>query len=102
MNFICAGTNSIFCIHVDLIHFPFFEDLAARTVTMLHCRLDLKDLPEVYSRWHDYPLVSISDDQRKPLANANWFATIHHGLAEGVYSFNKIDMLYAFQRRSAP
>src|SRR5438046_3626112 len=76
--------------HVDLIHFPFFEDLAARTVTTLHGRLDLKDLPEVYSRWHDYPLVSISDDQRKPLASANWLATIHHGLAEGVYSFNKM------------
>jgi glycosyltransferase involved in cell wall biosynthesis len=76
--------------HVDLIHFPFFEDLAARTVTTLHGRLDLKDLPEVYSRWHDYPLVSISDDQRKPLASANWLATIHHGVAEGVYSFNKM------------
>jgi glycosyltransferase involved in cell wall biosynthesis len=41
--------------HVDLIHFPFFEDLAARTVTTLHGRLDLKDLPEVYSRWRHYP-----------------------------------------------
>jgi len=46
-------------------------------VTTLHDRLDLKDLPEVYSRWHDYPLVSIPDDQRKPLASANWLATIH-------------------------
>ena len=41
--------------HVDLIHFPFFEDFAARTVTTPHGRLDLKDLPEVYSRWHAYP-----------------------------------------------
>jgi len=55
--------------HVDLIHFPLFEDFAARTVTTLHGRLDLKDLAEVYSRWHDYPLVSISDDQRKPLTS---------------------------------
>jgi hypothetical protein len=69
--------------HVDLIHFPFFEDLAARTVTTLHGRLDLKDLPKVYSRWHNYPLVSISDYQRKPLASADWLATIHHGLAKG-------------------
>src|SRR5438105_7853888 len=90
--------------HVDLIHFPFFEDLAARTVTRLHGRLDLKDLPEVYSRWHDYPLVSISDDQRKPLASANWLATIHHGLAEGVYSFNKMpsDPYLAFLGRISP
>ena len=75
--------------HVDLIHFPLFEDFAARTVTTLHGRLDLKDLPEVYSRWREYPLVSISDDQRKPLANANWLATIHHGLTEGIYSFTR-------------
>jgi glycosyltransferase involved in cell wall biosynthesis len=90
--------------HLDLIHFPFFEDLAARTVTTLHGRLDLKDLPEVYSRWHDYPLVSISDDQRKPLASANWLATVNHGLAEGVYSFNKMpsDPYLAFLGRISP
>ena len=41
--------------HVDLIHFPFFEELAAQTVTTLHGRLDLKDLPEAYARWRDYP-----------------------------------------------
>jgi glycosyltransferase involved in cell wall biosynthesis len=89
--------------HVDLIHFPFFEDCAARTVTTLHGRLDLKDLPEAYSRWHDYPLVSISDDQRKPLAGANWLATVHHGL-EGIYSFNNVpgDSYLAFLGRISP
>jgi glycosyltransferase involved in cell wall biosynthesis len=90
--------------HVDLIHFPFFEDCAARTVTTLHGRLDLKDLPEVYSRWNDYPLVSISDSQRKPLPSANWLATIHHGLAEDLYSFNKTprDPYLAFLGRISP
>src|SRR5678815_2748528 len=63
--------------HTDMVHFPMFEDMAERTVTTLHGRLDLKDLPEVYRRWPQYPLVSISDDQRKPLAFANWLATIH-------------------------
>ena len=48
--------------HVDLIHFPFFEECAARTVTTLHGRLDLKDLAAVYARWPQYPLVSVSDD----------------------------------------
>ena len=90
--------------HVDLIHFPFFEDFAARTVTTLHGRLDLKDLPEVYSRWPDYPLVSISDDQRKPLASANWLATVHHGLAADVCSFDETpDASYlAFLGRISP
>ena len=40
--------------HVDLIHFPFFKDIAQRTVTTLHGRLDLKDLAEVYRRWPLY------------------------------------------------
>jgi glycosyltransferase involved in cell wall biosynthesis len=90
--------------HVDLIHFPLFEDCALRTVTTLHGRLDLKDLPEAYSRWRQYPLVSISDDQRKPLAGANWLATIQHGLAEGVYAFNAAprDPYLAFLGRISP
>ena len=67
--------------HVDLIHFPFFADHAERTVTTLHGRLDLKDLPEAYARWPAFPLVSISNDQRRPLPDANWRATIPHGLA---------------------
>ncbi|MDF1586152.1 glycosyltransferase family 4 protein [Marinimicrococcus flavescens] len=68
--------------HVDLIHFPFFEELAHKTVTTLHGRLDLKDLPEAYARWPQYPLVSISDDQRRPLPAASWVRTIQHGLSD--------------------
>ena len=33
--------------HTDMLHFTLFEDMAARTVTTLHGRLDLKDLPPV-------------------------------------------------------
>lgn len=67
--------------HTDMLHFAMFEDMAARTVTTLHGRLDMKDLDGVYARWPAYPLVSISDDQRLPLATANWVKTIHHGVA---------------------
>ena len=82
------GEFDVLHVHGDLLHFPFFEELAAQTVTTLHGRLDLKDLPEAYARWRDYPLVSISDDQRTPLPEANWLATIPHGLAESIYTFN--------------
>jgi glycosyltransferase involved in cell wall biosynthesis len=90
--------------HVDLIHFPVFEECAKRTLTTLHGRLDLKDLPEVYSRWPHYPLVSISEDQRKPLADANWLATIQHGVAEEAYRFHKApaDSYLAFLGRISP
>jgi glycosyltransferase involved in cell wall biosynthesis len=73
-------------------------------VTTLHGRLDLKNLPEAYSRWQHYPLASISDDQRKPLAGANWLATVQHGLAEDIYAFNKVpsDPYLAFLGRISP
>ena len=71
--------------HTDMIHFPFFEDMAARTLTTLHGRLDLKDLPGVYWRWKQFPLVSISDSQRTPLAFANWAGTVHHGMQAELY-----------------
>ena len=80
-----ADEFDILHFHVDLIHFPLFEAIAPRTVTTLHGRLDLKDLPEAYRRFPDYPLVSISDSQRLPLADANWVATVHHGLAEELF-----------------
>ncbi len=67
--------------HVDLLHFPFFEDLAHKTVTTLHGRLDVQDLCGAYARWPQYPLVSISDHQRLPLPGANWVRTIQHGLS---------------------
>src|ERR1041384_375371 len=47
--------------HLDMVHFPMFEDVAARTITTMHGRLDMKDLAAVYRRWPKYPLVSISD-----------------------------------------
>ncbi len=67
--------------HVDLLHFPFFEELAHKTVTTLHGRLDVQDLRGAYARWPQYPLVSISDHQRLPLPGANWARTIQHGLS---------------------
>jgi glycosyltransferase involved in cell wall biosynthesis len=66
--------------HTDMLHFPFFEGLAQRTVTTLHGRLDLKDLPPVYRRWPKFPLVSISNAQRLHLPFANWVGTVYHGM----------------------
>lgn len=74
--------------HTDVIHFPFFEDIADRTLTTLHGRLDLKDLPTLIMRWPDYPLASISDCQRAPLAHANWAATVQHGLPMKQFQFS--------------
>ena len=74
--------------HTDMIHFPFFENVAERTLTTLHGRLDIKDLPAIYARWNRFPLVSISDAQRAPLPGANWAGTVHHGLAIDAHRFS--------------
>ena len=89
--------------HIDLFHFPLFRALAARTLTTLHGRQDLGDLKPFYSRFGDMPLVSISNDQRKPLPHANFVATIHHGIPGDLHrpSFEPGDYL-AFLGRISP
>ena len=50
---------------------------AARTVTTLHGRLDIvRPRGRVSGAWPQFPLVSISDHQRRPLPDANWLATV--------------------------
>lgn len=89
--------------HTDMIHFPFFEGMARRTLTTLHGRLDMKDLPEVYRRWSGFPLVSISTAQRQPLPFANWAGTVHHGLPSRHYRFSRQSRGYlAFLGRISP
>ncbi len=89
--------------HVDMIHFPMFEAIAARTLTTLHGRLDIKDLSEVYRRWPKYPLVSISDAQRAALPFANWAGTVYHGMPEALYRFESKPRGYlAFLGRISP
>jgi glycosyltransferase involved in cell wall biosynthesis len=66
--------------HIDQFHFPSFRHMANRTVTTLHGRQDLPDLKPLYAGFGTMPLVSISNDQRRPIARANFAATIHHGI----------------------
>jgi glycosyltransferase involved in cell wall biosynthesis len=90
--------------HTDLLHFPFFEDVAERTITTVHGRLDMKDLPEAYVRWTHYSMVSISDRQRAPLPEANWIATVQHGVPDKLYrpSSGTKDAYLAFLGRISP
>jgi len=66
--------------HIDLLHTPMMRDIAGRTLTTLHGRLDLPDLQPLYRAFPDLPLVSISNDQRRPMPPVNWAGTVHHGL----------------------
>ncbi len=75
-----AHNFDILHFHVDFFPFPLFRSIARRTVTTLHGRQDLPDLPSFYTAFHDMPLVSISNAQRLPLPKVNFAATIFHGL----------------------
>jgi len=98
-----AAEFDVIHFHTDMIHFPMFEDMPRRTLTTLHGRLDLKDLPPVYDRWRQFPLVSISDDQRRPLPFASWAATVHHGLSADMFRFSPRGQGYlAFLGRISP
>ncbi|MFB3909236.1 MAG: glycosyltransferase family 4 protein [Candidatus Eisenbacteria bacterium] len=71
--------------HVDLLHFPVARRLRVPHVTTLHGRLDMPDLIPLYDEFRETPLVSISDDQRRPLPRAGWRGTVHHGLPGDLY-----------------
>ena len=75
-----AHRYDILHFHIDAFHLPLFRDMAAKTVTTLHGRQDLPDLLPLYRAFPEMPLVSISNAQRAPIAEANFAKTIYHGL----------------------
>jgi glycosyltransferase involved in cell wall biosynthesis len=48
----------------------------------VHTRLDLPEWQPVFNTFPHAPVVSISNAQRRPLPQANYVATVHHGLPE--------------------
>ena len=75
-----ADDFDVLHFHIDQFHFPLFRSIAGRTVTTLHGRQDLPDLRPLYLGFDDLPLVSISNDQRRPVPKANLAAKVYHGL----------------------
>ena len=75
-----AGEFDILHFHNDCLHMPMLRDMPQRTVTTLHGRLDIKDLWPFFAAYPAFPLVSISDAQRRPLSFGNFVATVPHGL----------------------
>ena len=84
----CARQFDILHFHIDAFHMPLFRDMAAKTVTTLHGRQDLPDLLPLYRAFPEMPLVSISNAQRAPIADANFAKTIYHGLPLDLFTPN--------------
>ncbi|MCK1675122.1 glycosyltransferase family 4 protein [Bradyrhizobium sp. 150] len=71
--------------HVDWLPLPVLSRTGVPFLTTMHGRLDLPGLPQVIGAFADAPFVSISADQRRPLPEANWIATIQHGLPKEMF-----------------
>jgi glycosyltransferase involved in cell wall biosynthesis len=98
-----AAEFDLIHFHTDYLHFPLFAECWDRTLTTLHGRLDLPDLPVVMREFSMMPLVSISAAQQAPLPWANWHGTVLHGLPCDLYRFGSGAGGYlAFLGRIAP
>jgi glycosyltransferase involved in cell wall biosynthesis len=89
--------------HLDFFGFLLARVAACPVVSTLHGRLDLPELVPLYQEFSDVPLVSISDAQRQPVPEANWVATVYHGIPLDEYTFNPKPAGYlAFLGRISP
>jgi glycosyltransferase involved in cell wall biosynthesis len=89
--------------HCDYLHFPLLRRCPCPSVTTLHGRLHVPDLKALFSEYAEVPLVSISDDQRRPIPGANWQATVYHGLPRDLHTFREKPGDYlAFLGRISP
>lgn len=99
-----AAEFDILHFHIDHFHFPVFASMAGKTLTTLHGRQDLPDNRALYFGFDEFQLVSISDDQRRPIAHANFAGTVYHGLPKTLLrpSFEPRGNYLAFLGRIAP
>ncbi len=74
--------------HTGFLQFPMSRTLSVPHVTTLHGRLDLPYLLPLFRQFHDVPLVSISNAQRRPVPAAAWQGTVYHGLDPGLLAFS--------------
>ena len=87
--------------HIDWVHLPLLERLSVPFLTTMHGRLDLPGLPSVARRFPRAPFVSISDDQRTVLAEANWLGREKDWVAHARPRAHARSKNYAYQNWSA-
>ncbi len=97
-----ANEFDVIHCHLDYFAYPMLRLLGIPSVTTLHGRLDLPELPHLYKMFADTPVVSISDSQRVPLPEANYVATIHHGLPQNLLQKGPGGKYLAFLGRISP
>jgi glycosyltransferase involved in cell wall biosynthesis len=89
--------------HLDYYPFSLFTRQSIPFVTTLHGRLDLPEHQPVFNTFSSTPVISISNAQRRPVPQARWIKTIHHGVPERLLEPQPIRPSYfAFLGRIAP
>jgi glycosyltransferase involved in cell wall biosynthesis len=68
--------------HLDYYPFSLFSRQPTPFLTTLHGRLDLPEHQPVFNAFSSIPVISISNAQRRPVPQAGWVRTIHHGLPQ--------------------
>ena len=98
-----ADDFDVMHFHMDYWPFSLFGRQRTPFVTTMHGRLDLAELQPVFDTFPNAPLVSISDNQRRPLPQARFVSTVHHGLPATLLTPQDIQPGYlAFLGRIAP
>src|ERR1700741_3282637 len=98
-----ADDFDVLHFHLDYYPFSLFSRQATPFVTTLHGRLDLPEHQPVFDTFNRAPVVSISNAQRRPLPQAHWVRTVHHGLPERLLVPKPVKPSYfAFLGRIAP
>jgi len=73
--------------HTESDQFPWLRSRPCPNVTTLHAQLGPWQKP--FFDQYKAALVSISNNQRLPILDVNWQATIYHGLPRDLYTFRK-------------
>src|ERR1700754_446972 len=89
--------------HLDYYPFSLFARQPTPFLTTLHGRLDLPEHQPVFDTFSSIPVISISNAQRRPVPQANWLRTIHHGIPENLLTPQPVTPSYlAVLGRIAP
>jgi glycosyltransferase involved in cell wall biosynthesis len=83
-----VGRFDVIHFHTDWLHFPLLRRHPCVSITTLHGMVHPPDLGALFGEYPEIPLVSISDNQRRPIPGANWRATVYHGLPRDSFAYD--------------
>ena len=98
-----ASLFDVIHFHCDYVHFPAVRRERLSTVTTMHGSIRRHDLAALLHEYGDVPLISISNDQRRPCPDAAWEGTVYHGLPRTLFDYReRPDNYLVFLGRMSP